>query len=89
MTAYVILLRPLISRRGREISRASLHAETLHDLARSVGLQLLDVLTCSGICDAILLCQAPETTAVSRLLDALQGWQTEVLLATSHTRFSL
>lgn len=87
MTGYVILLRPLKSRRGRDIRRVSLEPDALRDLGRSVGVQLSDVLTCRGICDAILLCRASETSAVSDLLDALQGWQTEVLLATSHARY--
>lgn len=89
MTGYVILLRPLKSRRGRDIQRVSLEPNALRDLAHSVGVQVSDVLNCRGLCDAILVCRATETGAVSRLLDALQGWQTEALLVTSHTTYEV
>lgn len=86
MKTYVILLRPMPAYRKR-LQPVPLQAGALHNLARSVGVNLSDVVTCQGICDAILLCRAPEIRAVSQLLEALQGWQTEVLLATSHTRY--
>lgn len=86
MTSYVILLRPLMSRRGRNIERVSLQPDALRDLARSVGIQVLDVIVCRGIYDAVLVCHATESATVLRLLEALEGWQTEALLATSHSR---
>lgn len=86
MKTYAILLRPMPAYRKR-LQPVPLQADALHSLARSVGVHLLDVVTCQGICNAILLCRALETQAVSQLLEALQGWQTETLLAISHARY--
>lgn len=95
MKSYVILLRPLLGRRGRDIQRVSLEPSMLRELGRSIGVQLLDVLDCRvsdvldyrGICDVVLLCRAAENSAVSRLLETLEGWQNEVLSVSCHARY--
>ena len=87
MNVYVILLRPFPVRRRNHVELVSLKADALRGLAESLGVELLDVLACQGICDAVLLCRAPDSPTLSHLLDALKGWQTETLLASSHVRY--
>lgn len=86
MQSYAILLRPLPPHR-KQIPQVRLEPDALRELGRSMGVEILDVLACRGICDAVLLCRAPDQRAVSRVLEALEGWQSEVLLATSHARY--
>ncbi|HEV2304192.1 MAG TPA: hypothetical protein VGR93_01615 [Candidatus Acidoferrales bacterium] len=86
MNTYAVMLRPMI-KRGKRAEYVSLEANALRHLAASIDIELLDVLTCRGIFDAVLLCRARDNRALSHLLDALQGWQTEALMGTSHTRY--
>jgi uncharacterized protein with GYD domain len=85
VNAYVILLR----RMGRQTTPAGpVQLETIltNSAAKSSDIQILDIITCAGIFDAVLVCRAPDNPTVARLLDALEGWHTDALLATSHVR---
>jgi uncharacterized protein with GYD domain len=85
VNVYVILLR----RMGRQTTPREpvrLEPNLVSSAAQSNGVQVLDIITCAGIFDAVLVCRAPDNPTVARLLDALEGWHTDALLATSHVR---
>jgi hypothetical protein len=82
---YIVLLR----RMERQFSRngvASLEPVDIRSVADSVSVQLVDVFTTTGVFDAILVRRAEDNHILSYLLDRLEGWYTEALLATSHIR---
>ena len=85
MKTYVILLRRMEGT-GRPVSLAR---EVICEIAESDGILLLDVCTLAGVFDAVVTCRASSTDAIRLLLDDLDGWHTETLLATSHIRFQL
>jgi len=74
---------------GRTIPMEPVQLEpvVVGSIAQSSGVQLLDIITCAGIFDAALVCRAPDNRTVARLLDALDGWHTDALLATAHIRY--
>jgi hypothetical protein len=83
MNTYVILLR-----RMKGTTRpVSLARPVIREIAESNGILLLDVCMLTGMFDAAVTCGASSTDAIRLLLDDLDGWQTETLLATSHIRF--
>jgi uncharacterized protein with GYD domain len=85
VNVYVILLR----RMGRQTTPTEpvrLEPNLVSSAAQSNGVQVLDIITCAGIFDAVLVCRAPDNPTVARLLDALEGWHTDALLATLHVR---
>jgi hypothetical protein len=83
MKTYVILLRRMEGR-TRPVSLAR---PVISEIAESDGILLLDVCMLTGTFDAALTCRAPSTDAIRLLLDDLDGWHTETLLATNHIRF--
>jgi uncharacterized protein with GYD domain len=83
MNTYVILLR----RMDGAARSVSLARPVISEIAESNGVLLLDVLTLAGIFDAAVTCRAPNNDAVRLLLEGLDGWHTEALLATGHIRF--
>lgn len=86
MNVYAILLRPM--KRGTQRSeRVPLEPDAFRKIAQSSGVQLLDILVCQGMFEAALICRAHDSPALARLLDALEGWHTEALLAASHVRY--
>lgn len=87
MNVYVVMLRRMEGPRG--VGRLSLEPAAVSSVAESRGVQLLDIFTCAGIFDAVLVCRAPDSPTIAHLLDALDGWHTDALLATSHVRYEL
>jgi uncharacterized protein with GYD domain len=86
VNVYVVLLRRMEGN-TRRTRRVSLEPAVVGDVAKSSGVELLDIVGCAGIFEAVLLCRAPDNRTVARLLDAFEGWYTDTLLATSHVRF--
>ena len=85
MNVYVVLLRRMGG--PRRIEHLPLEPAVVSGVAESRGVQLLDIIACAGIFDAVLLCRAPDNRTVAQLLDALEGWHTDALLATAHARY--
>jgi uncharacterized protein with GYD domain len=85
VNVYVILLRRM-DRQTTPTEPVQLEPILTDSAAKSSGIQILDIITCAGIFDAVLVCRAPDNPTVARLLDALEGWHTDALLATSHGR---
>ena len=86
MNVYVVLLRRMEGR-AKPAEHIQLEPAMVGSIAQSSGVQLLDIITCVGIFDAALVCRAPDNQTVARLLDALDGWHTDALLATAHIRY--
>ena len=85
MNVYLVLLRRM-ERSEKRREPASLEPTIIASLAESKSVQLLDFIVCTGIVDAALLCRAPDNSTIARLLDSLEGWYTDTLLASSHMR---
>jgi len=75
--------------RTKPVEKFQLEPAVVGGIAQSSGVQLLDIIACAEIFDAVLLCRAPDNRTVARLLDALEGWHTDALLATAHIRYEL
>ena len=73
--------------RTKPVEHTQLEPAVVGSIAQSSGVQILDIITCAGIFDAALICRAPDNRTVARLLDALDGWHTDALLATAHIRY--
>jgi hypothetical protein len=73
--------------RTKRTEHVQLEPAVVGSIAQSSGVQLLDIIACAGIFDAVVVCRAPDSPTVARLLDALEGWHTDALLATSHIRY--
>ena len=86
MNVYVVLLRRMEGR-TKPLEYVQLEPAVVGSIAQSNGVQLLDIIACAGIFDAVLVCRAPDNPTVARLLDALDGWHTDALLATAHIRY--
>ena len=86
VNVYVVLLRRM-ERRSKPAEHVQLEPAVVGSIAPSSGVQLLDIIACAGIFDAALVCRAPDNRTVARLLDALDGWHTDALLATAHIRY--
>jgi hypothetical protein len=82
MNTYVVLLREMESRTGKEVK-----ATPLHQIPEIADVQILDVFAVAGIFDAVLICRAPTNRTVAKLLNALTGWHTDALIATEHMWF--
>jgi len=80
---YFVLLRRM---NVKDIFPVQPH--TLHNIAPDI--QVLDILTFGSPAafDAALLCRAPNNAAMAHLLGQLDGWHTDIALATSHVRFA-
>jgi hypothetical protein len=87
VNVYLILLRRM-KRSEKRTEALSLEPAIIASLAESNKVQLLDIIACGGIFDAAMLCRASDNSTIARLLDSLEGWHTEALLADSHTRYS-
>ena len=87
MNVYVVLLRRMEG--PRRVERFSLEPAVVRSVAESNGVQLLDIVACAGSFDAVLVCRAPDNRTVEHLLDALEGWHTDAMLATAHIRYEL
>lgn len=85
MNVYVVLLRRTEGH-AKWAQHTSLEPAVMRSIAKSSDVQLFDIIACAGIFDAVLLCRAPDSPTVARLLNALDGWHTDALLATSHVR---
>jgi hypothetical protein len=72
---------------AKRTDRMPLEPNIFSRLAESVDVQLLDIIGCMGIFDAVLLCRAQDNPTIARLLDSLEGWHTDAMLATSHVRY--
>jgi hypothetical protein len=72
---------------AKPTDRVQLEPNIVTRLAESTYVQLLDIVVCKGIFDAILLCRAPDNPTIASLLDSLEGWHTDAMLATSHVRY--
>jgi hypothetical protein len=86
VNVYVVMLRRMEGR-GKRKGHVPLELGVVANLAESTRVQLLDVIACKGIFDAVLVCCAPDNPTIARLLDSLEGWHTDALLATSHMRY--
>ena len=86
INVYLILLRQS-ERSAKRTNSASLKPDIIASLAESKGVQVLDFITCMGTVEAAFLCRASDNSNIARLLDSLDGWYTEALLATSHVRY--
>ena len=86
MNVYLILLRRMKKRSETSMEALSLEPTLVSSLAASKKVALLDIIVCGGIFDAALLCRAADNSTIARLLDSLEGWHTETLLASSHIR---
>jgi hypothetical protein len=86
VNVYVVLLRRMDGSAKRTAS-VPLEPNILTRLAQSTDVQLLDIVACVGIFDAVLLCRAEDNPTIARLLDSLEGWHTDAMLATSHMRY--
>ena len=86
MNVYVILLRRT-ERHAKRTESVSLEPAAVASLAESKHVQLLDIIACNGIFEAVLVCRAPDNETLARLLNALEGWHTDALLASSYTRY--
>ena len=86
MRTYIILLHRMQSNRNRA-KRSAVEVDVWRSAERCTGIELLDILTCSRTCDAVLLCRAPDNQKIDGLLNGLDGWRTEALLANSHLRY--
>ena len=86
MNVYLILLRRMDSSEKRR-DPVSLEPTVIASLAESKRVQLLDIIVCTGIVDAALLCRAAENSTIAHLLESLEGWHTDTLLASSHMRY--
>jgi hypothetical protein len=62
---------------------------SLDEIAKTSDVQLLDVLAAAGAFDAVLVCRAQDNPTVARLLNRLDGWHTDALLAESHVRWEV
>ena len=82
---FVILLHR-IKRAGTRTNCFPLKPAHLRSVAELNGSRILEVIKCKGIFDAVLVCRAPDSPTLARLLNALDGWHTEALLSTSHWR---
>jgi uncharacterized protein with GYD domain len=86
VNVYVVLLRRMEGR-TKPMEPVQLEPAVVGSIAQSSGVQLLDIIACAGIFDAALVCRAPDNRTVARLLDGLDGWHTDALLATAHIRY--
>lgn len=86
MNVYVVMLRRMEGH-GKRKGHVPLELGVVASRAESTRVQLLDVIACRGIFDAVLVCRAPDNPTVARLLDSLEGWHTDAMLATSHLRY--
>jgi len=86
VNGYVILLRRMERHAGQTLN-APIEPRDVIGLAESMDVQILDIISCIGIFDAALLCHAPDNRHIARLLDSLEDWHTDAMLATSHTRY--
>jgi hypothetical protein len=83
MNTYVVLLREMGSRTRNSREEAT----SLPQIPQIADVQILDIFTVAGIFDAALICRAPTNASLARLLNELEGWHTDALLATSHLRW--
>ncbi len=86
MNVYLVFLRRM-ERSEKRREPVSLEPTIIASLAESKGVQLLDIIACTGIIDAALLCRASDNSTIARLLDSFEGWHTDTLLASSHMRY--
>ena len=86
MNVYLILLRRM-DRIEKCRDPVSLEPTAIASLAELKSVQLLDIIVCTGIVDAALLCRAADNSTIARLLESLEGWHTDTLLASSHVRY--
>lgn len=83
MNTYVVLMREM-----KEKARLfQLDPVPLMRLAEENGIQVSELFTSIGIFQATLVCRAPSNEAIARMLDGLEGWHTDTLLATTHVTF--
>lgn len=86
MNTYVVLLRRMLDRPD-DAECTPLDAGVITGIASKADVQLLNLLVTAGIFDGAIVCRAPNNQAMARFLDALDGWHTDALIATSHVRF--
>jgi len=86
MNVYLVLLRRM-ERSEKRREPIPLEPTIIASLAESNSVQLLDLIVCTGIVDGALLCRASDNSTIARLLDSLEGWHTDTLLASSHMRY--
>ena len=81
LNTYVVLLHKMQSRTGKVVETTP-----LPQIPQNSDVQILDVFAVVGIFDAVLICRAPTNRSVAKLLNELDGWHTDALLATEHIR---
>jgi hypothetical protein len=86
VNVYLVLLRRM-ERSEKRREPVSLEPTIIASLAESKSVLLLDLIVCTGIVDAALLCRASDNSSIARLLDSFEGWHTDSLLASSHMRY--
>ena len=86
MNIYVVLLRRMDGSPDHSY-RTPLDPGNIGRVAGDAEVQLLSVSATEGIFDAVVICRAPNNQAVARLLNALDGWRTDALIAKSHIHF--
>jgi hypothetical protein len=62
---------------------------SLDELSKTLDVQILDLFAVAGAFDAVLVCRSPDNWTVARLLNRLDGWHTDTLLAESHVRWEV
>lgn len=86
MNTYVVLLRRMLDRPD-DAKFTPLDRGVIACIAKEADVQLLNLFATVGTFDGAILCRAPNNQAIARLLDGLDGWYTDALIATSHIRF--
>jgi hypothetical protein len=85
LSTYVVLLREMETEARDTIF--PLEQVPLSNLATLHGVEISELLVTLGIVHAILVCRAPSNQALIRMLDDLEGWHADALLATRHVLF--
>ncbi len=85
MNTYVVLLREMENEPRGTIF--PLTQVPLSNLSALHGVELSELLLTLGIFHATLVCRAPSNQALIRMLDDLEGWHADALLATRHVLF--
>lgn len=86
MNTYVVLLKRMTPQAG-PVRHIPLNTPTLFGLATAAEVRLEKVLVTEGIFDAVFVCRAGGNQAMAQLLNGLDGWYTDCLIATERLDF--
>lgn len=85
LNTYVVLLRRM-THKSRDRAGVPLEFVAIRDIAREVEVEIQHLFVTAGIFDGMIVCRARTNQIAAHFLDALVGWHTDILLATSHIR---